>query len=146
MYDSSSPARAAIVTCMDPRLQLPRVLGRAAEESFILRNAGGRITEDVLRGLVICTRLLEVTEVGVIHHTDCRLQKYTQEELSLSTGIAIDYKSFTDPLVSILEDVHELADCGMLNPRIRLWGGLYTIEDHTVRIISDTHDWSPSRT
>ena len=146
MYDSYSPARAAIVTCMDPRLQLPRVLGPAVEESYILRNAGGRGTEDVLRGLVVCTRLLEVTEVGVIHHTDCRMQKYTQEELILSTGVAIDYRAFTDPLVSILEDVHELANCSILNPQLRIWGGLYMIENHTVSIISDTRDWSPSRT
>ncbi|SRR6266568_559801 len=146
MYGNSPPARSAIVTCMDPRLQLPKVLGRAAEEPFMLRNGGGRVTEDVLRGLVLCTRLMEVTEVGVIHHTDCRLQRFTNEELALRTGIDIDFKPFRDPVMSILEDVYQLGNCGMLSPGLRVWGGLYSIEDHTIRVISDTDDWLFSRT
>lgn len=138
MHPDTPPARTAIVTCMDPRLQLPRVLGSAAEESFILRNAGGRVTEDVLRGLVLCTLVMDVTEIGIIHHTDCRLQKYTDEELILSTGADIDFMSFTDPVMSILEDVRQLSDCSMLKAELRIWGGLYSIDDHTISVISDT--------
>ncbi len=138
MHATTPPARTAIVTCMDPRLQLPRVLKSAAEESFILRNAGGRVTEDVLRGLVLCTQVMDVTEIGVIHHTDCRLQKYTNEELILKTGADIDFMSFSDPIKSILQDVRRLSDCSMLKTEVRIWGGLYSIDDHTISVISDT--------
>lgn len=148
MYTNVSPARKAVVTCMDPRLQLPQVLGRATEESFILRNAGGRVTNDVIRGLIVCTRLMEVAEVGVIHHTDCRLQKYTNVELIDKTGAPsdFDFMAFSDPVKSILEDVGKLSDSSVLPPGLRIWGGLYSIEDHSISVISDTHGWSPSTT
>src|SRR5437879_4446854 len=114
MYGSSYPARAAIVTCMDPRLQIPEVLSTVAEETFILRNVGGRVTRDILHDLVFCTRVLNVAEVGIIHHTDCRLQQYTREELVLKAGKDIDIKPFSDLEESILEDMRELGDYGIL--------------------------------
>jgi carbonic anhydrase len=140
MYTNISPARKAIVTCMDPRLQLPQVLGRATEESFILRNAGGRVTDDTIRGLIVCTILMEVAEVGVIHHTDCRLQKYENEELIEKTGVPHDYDFmvFPDPVKSILQDVSKLSESALLPPGLRIWGGLYSIEDHSISVISDT--------
>jgi carbonic anhydrase len=126
---------------MDPRLQLPKALGHAAEEPFMLRNGGGRVTDDVLRGLVLCTRLMQVTEVGVIHHTDCRLQD-TNERLVLKTGIDRDYMAFPDPVESILKDVCLLRDSHLLSPQVRVWGGLYNTEDHTVRVISGVHSYA----
>ncbi len=137
MYGNPNPARTAIVTCMDPRLQLPEALGYA-EEPFMLRNGGGRVTDDVLRGLVLCTRLMEVTEVGVIHHTGCRLQD-TNERLVLRTGIDRDYMTFPDPVKSVFQDIDELRNSGILSPLIRVWGGLYDTEGHTVSVIADAH-------
>jgi len=139
MYGSSNPARTAIVTCMDPRLRLPRALGYSAGEPFMLRNGGGRVTDDVLRGLVLCTRLMQVTEVGVIHHTDCRLQD-TNERLVRRTGIDRDYLAFPDPVKSVLQDIDELRSSGIFGPLVRVWGGLYDTADHTVCVVADTHD------
>jgi carbonic anhydrase len=138
MYENPCAPQVAIVTCMDPRIQLSKALGRNVNESFVLRNGGGRVTDDVLRGLILCTRLMKVTEIGVIHHTDCRLQQFTNEELALRTGIDIDFKSFSDPVTSVVEDVNRLSNSDILHPNVRVWGGLYVTEDHVVRVISDT--------
>ena len=66
---------------MDPSIQLSKALGSHAEASFVIRNGGGRVTDDVFRSLVLCTRVLDVTEIGILHHTDCRLQEFSNEEL-----------------------------------------------------------------
>ncbi|HEY3733623.1 MAG TPA: carbonic anhydrase [Streptosporangiaceae bacterium] len=135
---TSKPPHTAIVTCMDPRVRLPGVLGDAAAASFVLRNGGGRVTDDVLRSLVLCTRLLGVTDVGVVHHTDCRLQAVSNEELILKTGVDIDFMPISDPLASVLEDVGRLRSGGALSPQVTVWGGLYSVEDHTMRVIAGT--------
>ncbi len=135
MHSKSSPAQVAIVTCMDPRLSLARALTRPAEEYFLLRNAGGRVTDDVIRGLILCTRLMGVTEVGVIHHTDCRLQQ-ENEELVRMTEIDRDYRAFSELEPSVAEDILLLDACPDLSPQLRIWGGLYSVEDHTVRLLS----------
>jgi carbonic anhydrase len=139
MYTKSSLGQVAIVTCMDPRVDLVKALGLPAAEYFVLRNAGGRVTPDVLRSLVLCTKLMEVTEVGIIHHTDCRLQQ-ENEDLVVKTGVDIDFMAFSDLEASVLEDVQRLDDCSVLSPGIRIWGGLHSIEDHTVHLISDTRN------
>jgi carbonic anhydrase len=127
-------ARMAIVTCMDPRLQIRGALGLDADDSFVLRNAGGRVTDDVLRSLVLCTRMLDVTDIGVIHHTDCRLQEHTDEELRLKTGTDLDFLSISDPVTSISEDVGRLESSGLF-AGVRIWGALYVVHDHTVNLV-----------
>jgi len=62
----------AIVTCMDNRLPTGRSMGLAQGEAFVLRNAGGRVTDDVLRSLTVACSALDVRRVAVVHHTDCR--------------------------------------------------------------------------
>jgi carbonic anhydrase len=131
------PARMAVVTCMDPRVRISDVLGERAAHSFILRNGGGRVTDDVLRSLVLCTRLLKVTEVAVIHHTDCRLQDFTNEQLMLKTGIDIDFMPFSNPVLSVLEDVERLQDSDLLSDQTHVWGGLYTVADHALSVVVD---------
>jgi carbonic anhydrase len=145
MYRKTSLGRVAIVTCMDPRVHLSKVLGLAAEEYFILRNAGGRVTPDVLRGLVLCTKLMEVTEVGIIHHTGCRLQQ-ENEKLVAKAGVSMDFMTFTNLESSILEDVQQLSDCPALSRWVRIWGGLYSVKDHTLRLISGSRNQPFSRT
>jgi carbonic anhydrase len=141
MVGNQPPARIAIVTCMDPRIQVSTALGRDEAGSFVLRNAGGRVTDDVLRSLALCTRLLEVTRIGVLHHTDCRLQDFTNEELATRTGLDIDFMSSPNPITSILADIDRLNNCGMLGTRVNFWGGLYDVEDHTVRVITGSPWW-----
>lgn len=97
------PARAvAIVTCMDSRLDVFAALGLHHGDAHVLRNAGGVITDDVIRSLAISQRLLGTREIMLIHHTDCGMQKLTDDgfraELQAATGVAPAFaiESFVD--------------------------------------------------
>ncbi|HEY3543460.1 MAG TPA: carbonic anhydrase [Gaiellaceae bacterium] len=67
--------RLAIVTCMDARIDLPRALGIAPGDAHVLRNAGGLVTDDVLRSLALSQHLLGTREVMLIHHTNCGMER-----------------------------------------------------------------------
>ena len=69
----------AIVTCMDSRLHVAQALGLALGDAHILRNAGGRVTDDIIRSLVISQQQLGTREIVVLHHTDCGAQSFTNE-------------------------------------------------------------------
>src|SRR4030088_2123595 len=94
--------RLAIVTCMDSRLDVFAALGLHDGEAHVLRNAGGVITDDVIRSLAVSQRRLGTREVMLIHHTDCGMQSLTDDgfraELQESTGVAPAFaiESFRD--------------------------------------------------
>jgi carbonic anhydrase len=117
---------------MDPRVWPSKALGAWADDWYVLRNGGGRITNDVLRSLVICAEFMNVSDVGVIHHTDCRLHNLGEKKLVLDSGTAIDLMSFTDPVASVIEDVDRLHSSAVLRPGTSVWGGLYRVETHTI--------------
>jgi carbonic anhydrase len=71
----------AVVTCMDARMDVFAALGLRAGDAHVIRNAGGAVTEDVIRSLVISQRLLGTREVAVIHHSDCGMQKFRDDDL-----------------------------------------------------------------
>ena len=71
----------AVVACMDARLDVYRLLGLAEGESHVIRNAGGVVSEDVLRSLAISQRLLGTTEIVLVHHTDCGMLTFHDDEL-----------------------------------------------------------------
>ena len=79
------PARAArglaVLTCMDSRIDPLRMLGLAPGDAKILRNAGARVTDDVLRTLVLASYLLGVDRVMVVAHTDCRMSAHGEEDV-----------------------------------------------------------------
>ena len=74
--------KVAIVTCMDSRLHVAQALGLALGDAHILRNAGGRVTEDMIRSLVISQQQLGTREIVVLHHTDCGAQTFKNEEFT----------------------------------------------------------------
>jgi carbonic anhydrase len=99
----SPPAqRVAIVACMDARMNVFEMLGLAAGDAHIIRNAGGVITTDGIRSLSISQRLLRTREIMLIHHTDCGMLTITDEEyrdrLRAETGVEPDWdaEAFTD--------------------------------------------------
>src|SRR5512134_204937 len=84
---SSRPGRRlAVVTCMDARIDVFAVLGLHLGEAHVIRNAGGRITEDVLRSLALSCHFLGVDSVVVMQHTKCGLAGVSDEELQRVTG------------------------------------------------------------
>src|SRR3954454_22740741 len=98
-HRAGRPSRKlAIVTCLDSRLDVFAALGLGNGEAHVLRNAGGVITDDVIRSLAISQRLLGTREVMLIHHTDCGMEKISddgfraelQEETGVSPAFAIE--------------------------------------------------------
>lgn len=76
------PARkVAVVACMDARLDVYRVLGLAEGDAHVIRNAGGAVTADTLRSLAISQRLLGTEEIVLVHHTDCGMLTFHDDEL-----------------------------------------------------------------
>src|SRR5436309_3721039 len=76
------PARhVAVVTCMDARLHPETFLGLDIGDAHVIRNAGGRVSDDAIRSLIISSRLLGTNEYLVIHHTDCGMLTFTNEQL-----------------------------------------------------------------
>ena len=71
----------AVVACMDARLNVYALLGLGAGEAHIIRNAGGVVSEDVIRSLAISQRLLGTREVILVHHTDCGMLTFTDDQL-----------------------------------------------------------------
>lgn len=72
----------AIVACMDARLDVYRVLGIEEGQAHVIRNAGGAVTDDVIRSLTISQRLLGTEEIVLIHHTDCGMLTFTADEFT----------------------------------------------------------------
>lgn len=73
--------RVAVVACMDARLDVYRLLGLEPGEAHVIRNAGGVVTEDVVRSILISQRLLGTREIALVHHTDCGMLTVQEEEL-----------------------------------------------------------------
>jgi carbonic anhydrase len=97
------PARhVVIVACMDSRLDVSALLGLGGGEAHVIRNAGGVVTDDMIRSLSISQRLLGTTEIMLIHHTDCGMQKTTEDAfksaVETETGIRPPWavEAFTD--------------------------------------------------
>src|ERR1700760_2795010 len=97
------PAKGvAVVACMDARLDVYRILGLQEGEAHVIRNAGGVVTDDEIRSLTISQRLLGTTEIILIHHTDCGMLTFTDDDFKRAiqneTGIKPQWaaEAFTD--------------------------------------------------
>ena len=112
---SARPSRhAAIVACMDARLDVSELLGLGDGEAHVIRNAGGAVTDDVIRSLAVSQRLLGTTEIILIHHTDCGLQKITDDgfrrDVEAETGIRPPWavEAFTDAAADVRQSIGRL--------------------------------------
>ena len=132
--DVSPSKRLAIVTCMDSRLDVFAALGLGDGEAHILRNAGGVITDDVIRSLAISQRKLGTREVMLIHHTDCGMQKITDDgfraELQESTGVAPPFaiESFTDAQADVRQSILRVRRSDFIPHRDVVRGFVYDVD------------------
>ena len=135
----TQPARRlAVVTCMDARIDPLAALGMEIGEAHVVRNAGGRVTDDVLRSLALSTHGLGVREVGVIHHTGCGLHGVDNAELNRQAGLAgVDFLPFADMEAGVAEDVATLVDSGYLAPGTVVWGAVYDLDAGVVSLVSE---------
>jgi len=147
------PARRfAILTCMDARLDPAKYAGLSEGDAHVIRNAGGRASNDAIRSLVISYKLLATREWFVIHHTDCGMEFFTDEAIrgllvsSLETaalgpngfhdvgpgpgsteGAYIDWLTIADQTGSVVDDVRRVRSYPLVPSRIPIYGYLYDV-------------------
>lgn len=127
--------RLAVVACMDSRMDIFEMLGLSHGDAHIIRNAGGVVTDDVVRSLVLSQRLLGTQEILLIHHTDCGLQKVTEDEfkrqLEAECGVAPGWalESFVDPYDDVRESVSRLQSSPFISHKEHIRGFVYDVAD-----------------
>ena len=148
------PARQfAILTCMDARLDPAKYAGLSEGDAHVIRNAGGRVSDDAIRSLVISYKLLGTKEWFVIHHTDCGMETFTNDIMSdllassLKTasvdatgwhdccagggstdGKYINWLTIKDQAQSVLEDVQRIKAHALVPSDIPVYGYIYDVK------------------
>jgi carbonic anhydrase len=127
----------AVLTCIDSRIEPLAMLGIAPGDAKILRNAGGRVTDDVLRTLVLAVNLLGVDRVCVVQHTACRLEGTTNEDLRSTIGGlrgtpvdagAWDFLPIDDQQRVLRADMELIRSCPLLPPGLPVAGFVYDVD------------------
>jgi carbonic anhydrase len=125
--------RVAIVACMDARMNLYAMLGLSEGDAHIIRNAGGVITADGIRSLTISQRLLRTQEIMLIHHTDCGMLTFTDDEfrgrLRAETGAEPDWDAgaFTDLEQDVRESIARIAASPFIPRKDSVRGFIYDV-------------------
>ena len=147
------PARRfAILTCMDARIDPAKMAGLAEGDAHVIRNAGGRASDDAIRSLVISYKLLGTQEFFVIHHTNCGMEFFTNEVIrglldsSLEAaaltpsgfkdvgsgpgsraGEFIEWLTIADPMQAVVDDVNRLRNHPLIPRHIPIYGYVYDV-------------------
>ena len=126
--------RVAVLTCMDARLDPAAFLGLAEGDAHVIRNAGGRASEDAIRSLVISEQLLGTNTVVVIHHTDCGMLTFSNTDLRTklkqelkADADHIDFLPFGDLEQSVRDDVATLKASPLIPENVEISGFIYDV-------------------
>ncbi len=129
----------AIITCMDSRISPLATVGMEPGDVKILRNAGARVTDDVLRTLVLATFLLGVKRVLVMPHTECKMASATEpeihEEIMRDYGVdtrSVEIRTVRDTLDALRTDVTRIRTYPLLAPNVTVGGALYDVHTGTL--------------
>lgn len=126
--------RVAVVACMDARLDVYRILGLDLGEVHVIRNAGGVISDDVVRSLVISQRLLGTREIVLIHHTDCGMLTFRDDEVRLAiegeTGIRPPFalEAFSDVRADVRQSLARLQASPFLVHKDQVRGFVFDVK------------------
>jgi carbonic anhydrase len=141
----ADPARrVAVVTCMDARIDVYAALALQLGEAHVIRNAGGVITDDVIRSLCLSQQKLGTNEVAVIHHTRCGLENLDEEtfltELAASTGAHPTWsvRSFTDVVQDVRDSVAALLASPFLAYDDAITGYIYDVDTGALTEVTST--------
>jgi carbonic anhydrase len=129
------PARkTAVLVCMDARIDPAKALGLEEGDAHVIRNAGGRASDDAIRSLIISNELLGTREFVVIHHTDCGMLTFTNEQLRAklrdelgADASAIDFLPFSDVAQSVRDDLATIRTSPLLPKEIPVRGFIYDV-------------------
>ena len=137
------PARGvAVVACMDARLDVHKMLGLQEGEAHVIRNAGGVITDDEIRSLVISQRLLGTEEIMLIQHTDCGMLTFSDDEVKqqihddvgIKTHFALE--SFSDLDENIRQSIARIESSPFIPNKDNIRGFVYEVETGRLREVS----------
>ena len=127
---------------MDSRIDPLRIVGMAPGDAKILRNAGARVTEDVLRTLVLATHLLNVSRVLVMPHTDCKMASGSEEEIHATikerSGLdtrSIEIRTVTDQLAALKSDLTRIKSFPFLPKELEIVGAIYDVKTGVLKEI-----------
>ncbi|MDX1448157.1 MAG: carbonic anhydrase [Acidimicrobiia bacterium] len=123
----------AVVACMDARMDVLRILGLANGEAHVIRNAGGIVTDDVIRSLCLSQRSLGTREVILVHHTGCGVQGVNEEQfrarLEREVGVKPSWsvESFADPHEDVAQSIRRLRLSPFISHKDHIRGFVYNI-------------------
>ncbi|MDQ4144593.1 MAG: carbonic anhydrase [Actinomycetota bacterium] len=130
----AAPARRlAVVACMDARIDVHRILGLQEGDAHVIRNAGGVLTEDVIRSLVISQRLLGTDKVFLVHHTECGLLDLSEDELKseieqeVGERPGFDFHAFSDLEDNMRTTIAQVASHPFLSPTDEVRGFIFDV-------------------
>jgi carbonic anhydrase len=137
------PARKlAVVACMDARLNVYGMLGLTEGDAHVIRNAGGVVTDDEIRSLAISQRLLGTEEIILIHHTDCGMLTFTDDEfkgaIEKETGIKPEWaaESFSDLDDDVRQSIARIKASPFIPNKGSVRGFVYEVETGRLREVS----------
>jgi len=143
--DLAAPAARglAVVTCIDSRIEPLAMLGLAPGDAKIIRNAGARVSDDVLRSLVLAAHLLGVHRVAVIAHTDCAMTSSTEDELRATIGeragedaAGWDFLAIADQRATLASDVDRIRTCPLLPDDLVVAGFVYDVRSGVLDLVA----------
>lgn len=134
--------RVAVLACMDARLHVSKILGLDIGDTHIIRNAGGVASEDAIRSLVISQRLLGTNEIILIHHTDCGMLTFKDDDVKKQiqdeTGIRPDFalEAFPDVDGDVRQTINRLKASPFISHKENIRGFVYQVETGKLREVS----------
>ncbi|HTL84827.1 MAG TPA: carbonic anhydrase [Acidimicrobiia bacterium] len=130
--DARPSRRLAVVTCMDARIDVFAALGLHLGEAHVIRNAGGRVTDDVLRSLALSSHVLGVDTVVVMQHSKCGLAGVSDEELRRRTGADFGFFPIDDHARALREDIDLLISKPYLTTLEVVAGFVYDVQNGAI--------------
>lgn len=135
--------QVAVLTCMDARLHPEAFLGLDIGDAHVIRNAGGRADPGAIRSLIISQRLLGTTEIIVIHHEDCGMVTFSNEDLVSKVredlgadASSIDFMPFADLEQSVIDDVEALRASEFIPDHVSISGAVYDVKSGRLREVT----------
>ena len=126
--------KAAVVACMDARMDPARLLGLEEGDAHVIRNAGGVVSDDVIRSLVISQRLLGTEEIILLHHTDCGMVTFKDDDVKAAieadTGLRPTFamEAFPDVEEDVRQSIRRIEACPFIPVKNRVRGFVYDVE------------------
>jgi carbonic anhydrase len=132
----------AVLACMDARLDVHKILGLKEGDAHVIRNAGGVASDDAIRSLVISQRLLGTTEIILMHHTDCGMLTFTDDEVKQQIADEVGFRphfaleSFTDLEDDVRESIARIKHSPFVPNKDQIRGFIYDVETGALDEIS----------